>query len=148
MLKYRKLLMLVVPALVIGTAVIVLFQQGRIKCDYLLATQPYIDVFPGSEILYTTPTRTGEDYSILASMVGATEHGRVVTVYVTEADFKDIVSFFRQQGECYDVEESINTACHGTAEPFGSYYISIDPLSSPKTRFTIQLDWSLCGSEL
>jgi hypothetical protein len=148
MFKNRKLLAFTVIGLTIAIIIFVLSQQIIHQCEALLRATPNIDVFPNSEILRTTTDRTNEDYSLLPALLGATNHSRVLTEYITDANYKDVILFYQQKGTCNVGNEDASTGCYGDTQPFGRYSIGIDPVSStPRTRFFIQLDWSLCGTE-
>ncbi len=142
--------MFVILAISITIALIVFIvsQQVVYQCESLLNVQPTIDVFPNSEILGITTDRTGEDYLILPALLGATHHSRVTKEYVTDADYKEVISFYQQKGACDVRNVSMSSGCNGDLQPFGRYSIGIDPISaSPQIRYFIQLDWSICGTE-
>jgi hypothetical protein len=148
MLKNRKVSIFIFIGLTIVITVFLLSQQIVHQCEDLLRARPSIDVFPNSEILRTSLDRLSEDYSLLPALLGATNHSRLLSEYITNADYKEVVSFYKQRGSCHVGEDGTRVGCHGDTQPFGNYFISIDPVTSaPRTRFLIQLDWSICGTK-
>ncbi len=116
MFKNKKLLVFIVINLTLEIVVFVLSQPVLDQCEMLLKTQPAIDVFPNSEILETTLSRTGEDYALVPTLLGAAHYSRVVTEYITDADFTNVISFYQQTGKCNDVKEG--AVCYGDLQPF------------------------------
>lgn len=144
------MLTLIIFLFVLGLIIFVSYRQFVNHCEYLMATVPEIEVVPGSEALgEPSITRTGEEYSLLPTLLGAADYGKLTAGYVTDTNFEDVISFYEQLGECHKAQDSKRVICYGPTQPFGSFYIGIDPPStSSKTRFFIELRWSFCTDEI
>jgi hypothetical protein len=128
--RIRKFLALVA---IVGVVVGFYALNSSYNCNLRETTHPTIATYPNSTLI-----EENVQYD--------TSNGKIINTSYEAAQVSDnVISFYRDNAElCSGIFEG-RVQCHGRAEPFGRYTVSINVSPAAPTTYVVEMRWDKCG---